>query len=672
MLLFDKIFRRSHQHVKDSVPPSCVMHLKSNELTKENIVPLQLHDSASLIIAYISPHLDFEKISQSLNRLLPMVKNIVSVQTAGEISGNEGDITSIYHDTHGDWDNIVLHSFSSDIFSSIETHVVSLHCEDIKTGQPTISSEQRIKAISDELSRVSLRNKVSYFDTVAITYFDGLSASENFFMQALYRNNKFPCYFIGGSAGGKLDFGSAKVAFNANVLNNKVLILFATLDSRYRYGIFKTHNFTNSLFKLTVADFDANTRVLRSLFNPKTKMLVSPVDALCQHFQCNKEALTQKLVGHSFGVNINNEMFIRSIASIDKESGYVTFFCDMAFGDELHLLTSDNMAHATSRDFSKFMQGKPGKPIAMIANDCILRRLNNGDKLSSVTCFDGIPLSGFSTFGELLGVHMNETLTLLAIFKLDNEHSFYDEIADNYPDNYAHFREHFITRRINSAECINSIQESLIAQLQQYRPIVKESSMQLEEIGQQSQLSAQSLLNIQKQFESFSHQVESQASHSDQLNERIVSLRNNSDKVINILGTISGIADQTNLLALNAAIEAARAQDAGRGFAVVADEVRKLSQNTQKSLQETSHTIDSVATSITDIEQSINDVNQVMAVITEQSSNLGSDLNEQAIASKDSAALAQAGVEQAQSAQKEMVEIDNNIETLNYLMSIEG
>jgi methyl-accepting chemotaxis protein len=71
-------------------------------------------------------------------------------------------------------------------------------------------------------------------------------------------------------------------------------------------------------------------------------------------------------------------------------------------------------------------------------------------------------------------------------------------------------------------------------------------------------------------------------------------LKNDNEKIVNIIDLINNIADQTNLLALNAAIEAARAGESGRGFAVVADEVRALASRTSEATLEISTMIDTI------------------------------------------------------------------------------
>lgn len=108
--------------------------------------------------------------------------------------------------------------------------------------------------------------------------------------------------------------------------------------------------------------------------------------------------------------------------------------------------------------------------------------------------------------------------------------------------------------------------------------------------------------------------------------EIINHLKQDSDKIGNILQVIESIAEQTNLLALNAAIEAARAGDTGRGFAVVADEVRTLASRTKDSTTEIQQMIEKLQRGTDNAVQATNQSEQATLQTAEQAGRAGDAL----------------------------------------------
>ncbi|MBC2724769.1 MAG: methyl-accepting chemotaxis protein, partial [Desulfosporosinus sp.] len=89
-----------------------------------------------------------------------------------------------------------------------------------------------------------------------------------------------------------------------------------------------------------------------------------------------------------------------------------------------------------------------------------------------------------------------------------------------------------------------------------------------------------------KGIESAVSQMDTLINQSKAMENEVLQLEGNSQKVGQITEVITAIAAQTNLLALNAAIEAARAGENGRGFSVVAEEVRKLAEGATEATNE--------------------------------------------------------------------------------------
>ncbi len=160
----------------------------------------------------------------------------------------------------------------------------------------------------------------------------------------------------------------------------------------------------------------------------------------------------------------------------------------------------------------------------------------------------------------------------------------------------------------------------------------------------------------------------------DQVVQTMSAINASSQKIVDIISVIDGIAFQTNILALNAAVEAARAGEQGRGFAVVASEVRSLAQRSATAAKEIKvlitdsveqvkageQTVSDAGTTIRSVVESVRRVSDVVAEISAASREQSQGINQtnDAVAHMDqatqqNAALVEEAAAGAQSLQEQ-------------------
>ncbi len=613
----------------EKAPSISVLSLNSSQINPGTLKELYSEDEApQLVIGFVSPHLDFRMISSKIGSALPDVKNILLCTTAGELSCDGSGTTTAYHDTGDRWDSVVLQGFNGEIFDKVVLKAIPLFSEDIRSGRVTRTIQERIDLISGELKKIDLPFRIHYEDTIAFTLIDGLSNSESFFMEAVYNSGILPCLFVGGSAGGKLDFKNTYIYCNGKVYENHAVISFMKLKQGIKFGILKSQNFEKTGTKFMILESDTAKRFVKTVYNPSEKTVTNFVDELCSCFKCRPENLDGKLNDYTFGIEIDGELYVRSVSGIDIKEKQVNFYCDVSKGDELFLIKKTDFVDTTRRDFEKFVSEKEGyaEPIGALLNDCILRRLNNMNLLGRVTHFSKIPAAGFSTFGELLGVNINQTLTAIFFFRELAAGKFRDYYVDTFVHQYSCFKDYFNSRRINQLEQINAIRKNMFDTVDSRISMVKQSVDNFGKIRNFSDSVHGDLTAVNNQFRDFLKGVTSTSGSYTTLAEGARGMETSAGQVKSILDVIAELSDQTNMLALNAAIEAARAGDQGRGFAVVADEVKKLADSTQAQLKESNTVINGITDQIKKISLAIASLNSQMDQVVKNSSSIDQEI----------------------------------------------
>ncbi|WP_051340851.1 ATP-binding protein [Azospirillum halopraeferens] len=415
-----------------------------------------------VVLGFVSPHLDADTVVRTVGAGLPDGTVLVLLSTAGELCPCETG--GVYLPARGVWDSLVLLAFSRALFQDASVHAVPLHSEDIRSGDIRLDHDERIAAIAGGLAGIRPPFTLDCHDTVALTFIDGLAASENHFMEAVYATAGFPVLFVGGSAGGAPHCTDTWIFDGTSVLHNHAVVLFAKLAAGIRYDVLKSQNFRKTETVFTIFDADPVRRTVSTVIDPDTLEVSTFVDALCKALGCGADGLQAMLTRRTFAIDLNGELLVRSVARLDADAGRAVFYCDVNPGDELFLVEATDFVAQTASDVAAFLADKPA-PVAGILNDCVLRRLNNLASLGAMTMFDGLPVAGFSTFGELLGINMNQTLSAIFFFAVDDRSSFPDDYASRFPVHYARYQAYFDRTRQNRLRMLDRLRGHLVRSL---------------------------------------------------------------------------------------------------------------------------------------------------------------------------------------------------------------
>lgn len=194
----------------------------------------------------------------------------------------------------------------------------------------------------------------------------------------------------------------------------------------------------------------------------------------------------------------------------------------------------------------------------------------------------------------------------------------------------------------NASSEIAQGNSDLSTRTEQQASSLQETASSMEQLTSTVRLNAENA----NQANGLASQAAEVASNGGRLIDTVVdtmaSINESSQKIVDIIGVIDGIAFQTNILALNAAVEAARAGEQGRGFAVVASEVRTLAQRSANAAKDIKDLIsDSVSKvssgnilvkqsgdTMQEIVVSIQRVNDIMSEIAAASAEQASGIDE--------------------------------------------
>jgi hypothetical protein len=262
--------------------------------------------------------------------------------------------------------------------------------------------------VTDAFSKMEqqLHAPVSSLDIqkyVGVVLADGLSGAEEALMEKI--GDRTDIFFVGGSAGDDLKFKTTHVLLNGQAYTNAALLLL--LQLKKGFDIIKTQSFVPAGKNLMATKVDEASRSVIE-FDHKPA-----IEAYAEALGVATEKAPDLFIKHPLGLMVDGDPYVRSPQRVEGRA--IHFYCHIKEGMELAVLRATDIVADTKKAIEK--RKATGEPISGIIDfQCILRTLQlrtekKCDQYGAI--FAGIPMAGFSTYGEAYLGHMNQTSTML-------------------------------------------------------------------------------------------------------------------------------------------------------------------------------------------------------------------------------------------------------------------
>lgn len=218
---------------------------------------------------------------------------------------------------------------------------------------------------------------------------------------------------FGGSAGDGVAFDETMIALNGVIRTNAAIIMLARTACPLR--VFSLDHLTPTDQRMVVTKADSTRRIVRELnaepaAREYARILGKDPNRLSPF----------TFAAHPLMVRVGNEHHVRAIQRVTEDDELV-FFSAIDEGLVLSLSEPDDLVIHLERSLTAL--AAHGRPDAILACDCILRRLEAEQKQMSrrvSAILSAHRAIGFSTYGEQFrAMHVNQTMTGVAFYRPD-------------------------------------------------------------------------------------------------------------------------------------------------------------------------------------------------------------------------------------------------------------